>query len=386
VTTDCSLPLVTALCPTYGRFQRLREALACFLAQDYPNKQLIILNDAPVHLEAPEASGVHVLNLPPFPNLGAKRQALLAEAIPFCNQGVIHRGWETDVGFADEWEEAEMPRFCAHWDDDDLYLPWHLSICVEALMSWGAAFDNESGETPDLPNTHRVGAASPPRLSPARISCVKPHGAWYWPSVAPGLRSPGEGGAAKEGRPDGQVHGIHHNVFEGQMVFDRQRALDLGGYSQKHSGQAADLMVRFVKAGEFRKFEPKPGPSYVYRWDRRIGHISALASSRKGMEEGRNVTALKEFQRRNTDFGDGQPLTPAELTPYWHAVLESARKVLSKDGYAAFGQRLNATEPQSTQRKEKTRVEDEKEKEDAFLLSLCQFAPFSVLSVPRWLT
>ena len=329
-----SLPLVTALCPTYGRFSRLREALACFLAQDYPNKQLIILNDAPERIvngseQSVVSSGclltthyspLTVVNRPdPFNNLGEKRQWLL--------------------------EHADSP-LCAHWDDDDLYLPWHLSICVEALLK---------------------------RPEP---KCVRPHGAWYWPSVA----------SAKEGRPDGEVHGIHHNVFEGQMVFDRQRALELGGYSQKHSGQAADLLWKFGNAGEIRKFEPKPGPSYVYRWDRAFGHISALASSRKGMEEGRNVTALKEFQHRNTDFGDGQPLTPAELTPYWHAVLESARKVLSKDGYAAFGQRLNATEPQSTQRKEKTRVEDEKEKEDAFLLSLCQFAPSSVLSVPRWLT
>ena len=46
-------PLVAALCPTYGRFSRLRESLACFLAQDYPNKQLIILNDADVQIGDP---------------------------------------------------------------------------------------------------------------------------------------------------------------------------------------------------------------------------------------------------------------------------------------------------------------------------------------------
>ena len=120
------------------------------------------------------------------------------------------------------------------------------------------------------------------------------------------------------------------------------------------SGQAADLMRKFHEAGEFNKFEPRPGPSYVYRWDRALGHISALASSSEGLYEGRNATALKEFQRRNTDFGDGEPLTPADLTPYWRLIEESARRALSNDDYAVFKSRLNATEPQSTQRKEKT--------------------------------
>ena len=51
---DDPRPWVTCLCPTYGRFERLREALACFLAQDYPNRRLIILNDAPHRLTKPD--------------------------------------------------------------------------------------------------------------------------------------------------------------------------------------------------------------------------------------------------------------------------------------------------------------------------------------------
>ena len=264
------LPLVTALCPTYGRFSLLREALACFLAQDYPNKQLIILNDAPEPiLLTTHYSLLTLVNRPaPFANLGEKRQWLL--------------------------ERAASP-LCAHWDDDDLYLPWHLSMCVEFLL-----------ERPEF-------------------KCVKPHGAWYM--------------------PDGEVHGIHHNMFEGQFVFDRERALGLGGYPPKHSGQAAELMRKFYKAGQFRQFEPWPGPSYVYRWGQGIGHISSLGDPEKAPDEGKNASALKEFQRSNTDFGDGEPLTPADLTFHWAAVLESARKELSNDDYDAFEARLNALVP-----------------------------------------
>ena len=40
-----SLPFVSCLCCTYGRPILLGEAVKCFLDQDYPNKELIIIND-----------------------------------------------------------------------------------------------------------------------------------------------------------------------------------------------------------------------------------------------------------------------------------------------------------------------------------------------------
>lgn len=41
-----SKPLVTCVCPTYKRPQLLQNALACFLAQEYERKHLVILDDA----------------------------------------------------------------------------------------------------------------------------------------------------------------------------------------------------------------------------------------------------------------------------------------------------------------------------------------------------
>src|SRR5579875_46561 len=48
---DITLPLVSCLCPTYGRGDDrqwlLEEAIESFLRQSYPNKELVILNDCP---------------------------------------------------------------------------------------------------------------------------------------------------------------------------------------------------------------------------------------------------------------------------------------------------------------------------------------------------
>jgi len=172
-----SWPAVTCLCPTYGRFERLQDAVACFLLQDYPGpKELVILNDAaePVilcprltitadqYLVDAHARVINVRDR--FANLGAKRQALL---------------------------EAARTPLVAHWDDDDLYLPWHLTAAVAALGVAGVA-------------------QPPPAVVP--FGCSKSRCGWW----ALGRRECWE-----------LQGGVHHNTFEGQMVFRRDRALEL---------------------------------------------------------------------------------------------------------------------------------------------------------------
>lgn len=102
--------LVSCLCCTYGRFSLLRQALACFLAQHYEPKELIILNDHPKPIRC-DIPNVRVINAPErFNGMGPKQNALLAEA-----RGVVG----------------------ARWDDDDFYLPWHLSHWVPVLLESG---------------------------------------------------------------------------------------------------------------------------------------------------------------------------------------------------------------------------------------------------------
>ena len=264
---------VTCLCPTYGRFERLRDAVACFLVQDYPAKRLLILNDAPERIRfvhpaigaktvdigqrdrafQPQAEGrkasmilddarrrgrvlrqhgalpIQVINVrPQYSTLGHKRQALL---------------------------EAARTPLVAHWDDDDLYLPWHLSMLTARLAEQGA-------------------------------SCVKPGAAWW--GVGQGVNW-----TVKGDRP-------HHNVFEGQMLFCTLDALKLGGYPPQDSGQARALLGGFKNKGLLHTWNPPDDRvSYIYRWADGLSHVSARR------------------RRPNTDddFGAGQPLIPPGADP-----------------------------------------------------------------------
>ena len=275
-------PPITCLCPTHGRFERLRDAVACFLLQDYPGEAtLLILNDAvhPIALgDARPVPGRAIRSVHSrgrFANLGAKRQALL---------------------------EAASTSLVAHWDDDDLYLPWHLSEAVGALAG------------------------------PA--TCAKSRCGWW----ALGRRECWE-----------LQGGVHHNTFEGQMVFRRERALELGGYPPKMSGQAADLLAAFRRAGELNLYRPADGDvSYVYRWADGGGHISAC--------NGQGQQRQAEWLRRNRDFGlgrDGRPqaLIPsgnailwaqARLTGQFHNLLEQLQPRLAPDAWQRASARLAA--------------------------------------------
>ncbi|MCC6944125.1 MAG: glycosyltransferase [Thermomicrobiales bacterium] len=104
-------PLVSCVLPTYGRppahVHLVEEAIESFLRQDYPHKELIVLNDCPDQVLVCNAPGVRVVNLDQrFPSLGEKR-----------NAGVrLARG-----------------ELIAMWDDDDINLPWRLSQLVESI-------------------------------------------------------------------------------------------------------------------------------------------------------------------------------------------------------------------------------------------------------------
>jgi len=98
--------LVSCLTATYGRYSVLRDAITCFIEQDYEKKELIILNNhpIPIHCNLPQ---VTVHNTPGYPTLGHCRNRLL---------------------------ELANGEFVRTWDDDDLYLPWAISQGVEMIL------------------------------------------------------------------------------------------------------------------------------------------------------------------------------------------------------------------------------------------------------------
>jgi glycosyltransferase involved in cell wall biosynthesis len=67
-------PLASCVCVTYNRPQLIGELLYCFLAQDYENKELIIINDQKDIVYVYNDPRVRIYNLQKrFPSLGAKR-------------------------------------------------------------------------------------------------------------------------------------------------------------------------------------------------------------------------------------------------------------------------------------------------------------------------
>jgi len=101
---------IACLCVTYRRPRRLAEAIACFERQDYPAplRELVILDDAGQYPPL-EGSGWRLTSIGRrFRTLGEKRNAAAALASPDA------------VAYA-------------VWDDDDIYLPWHLTSVARAL-------------------------------------------------------------------------------------------------------------------------------------------------------------------------------------------------------------------------------------------------------------
>ncbi|MCK9558467.1 MAG: glycosyltransferase family 2 protein [Candidatus Cloacimonetes bacterium] len=101
---------IACLCPTYGRPRLVSNALACFLSQDYPQSEskFLILDDAK-QIADQDGDNWHVYSASKFPSLTSKYAFLVDRA----------NEWGADA-------------YCA-WDDDDIYLQWHLSAHVEAL-------------------------------------------------------------------------------------------------------------------------------------------------------------------------------------------------------------------------------------------------------------
>ena len=98
--------------PTYNRRTLVGQAIAYFLHQNYPNKELIIVDDGTDAIcdLVPVDERIRYVRLSEKTTIGAKRNLACEQA-----RGTI----------------------IAHWDDDDWHAPHRLSYQVEALRSEG---------------------------------------------------------------------------------------------------------------------------------------------------------------------------------------------------------------------------------------------------------
>ena len=105
-------PLVSCIMPTYDRRSFIPEAVACFLGQDYPNLELIVVDDGTDAIGDILPSDPRIIYLRPASRLsvGAKRNLACARA----------RG-----------------EFIVHWDDDDWYPASRVTVQMRALIEPG---------------------------------------------------------------------------------------------------------------------------------------------------------------------------------------------------------------------------------------------------------
>jgi glycosyltransferase involved in cell wall biosynthesis len=103
-------PLVSCIMPTYNRRAFLPQAIQSFLQQDYPNRELIIVDDGSDGIQdlIPAAANIRYVQSRRRLSIGAKRNLACQEA----------RG-----------------EFIAHWDDDDWYSPDRLRYQVVPLVT-----------------------------------------------------------------------------------------------------------------------------------------------------------------------------------------------------------------------------------------------------------
>lgn len=105
-----TVPFLTCLCPTYRRPKCLANALACYLAQDYPaeRRELLIIDDAGQYDSQTGPGWRLISTLPRFFSLPAKFNFAAAAADPRTEAFIV-------------------------WEDDDVFLPWHLTAHARAL-------------------------------------------------------------------------------------------------------------------------------------------------------------------------------------------------------------------------------------------------------------
>lgn len=102
-------PLVSCIMPTFNRRLYVPRAIEYFLSQDYPDRELIIVDDGTDKIKdlIPRDPRIVYRQLNHKHTIGAKRNLAIKEA----------RG-----------------EILAHWDDDDWFAPWRLTYQVEHLL------------------------------------------------------------------------------------------------------------------------------------------------------------------------------------------------------------------------------------------------------------
>ena len=238
---------------TYGRYSLACKSLACFLQQTaLAQATLLIYNQHPVPLYF-DHPRVRVVNeTPPTGSLRYLKQRMYELAA--ASADLVH-GWE----------------------DDDLYLPWHLEDCLRNIgdnVAW------------------------------------KPASSWM---------SMGN-----------ETYSLQKNYFEGTWVF-RADYLAKAPIDTHPTYIDHPVYMQTLDAGRLATTDLGGRTSYIYRWATGTEHLSGYGGA--GSEETQRVR-LDWWRRRSKDVrADGQ-MVPADLTPRWRQYLAGTKALVTPEEWA----------------------------------------------------
>jgi len=122
-----NLPKISAVMCTYGRFKCVERAMNCYMAQTYPNKELIIYNTD----YEPKSNYNHY---DPYSILLIDTNITCVN----CNIDSITQQPYTNVGAirrdALKWATGD---YVVTWDDDDIFLPHFMQQAIDRMAETG---------------------------------------------------------------------------------------------------------------------------------------------------------------------------------------------------------------------------------------------------------
>jgi len=250
---------IDCLMGTYGRYALVCESLACFLQQSALSQATLLIynqHPAPLHFNHPKVRIVNELS--PARSLRHIRQRMHELADPTAD--FIH------------W-----------WDDDDLYLPWHLQDCLEHIgndIAW------------------------------------KPASSWI---------------SERNIRFSRQT-----NRFEGSWIFRAEYAKSAPLHT--HPTYTDHPVIRQIQEAKLLATTELAGrTSYIYRWDIGTQHVSGYAAAADERAQRDNI---ESWRRRSDDIGPDGILVPADMTLRWRQYLDGTRDLVTSEEWRENRRRL----------------------------------------------
>jgi len=254
---------VSCVCCTYGRFTFLKRAIACWLNQDYGHAELIVFNTAEQPLTLDKSLQGRRIRL-----INQSRDTM--NGLPYSSLGMVRHD-------AAAYAAGDV-YVC--WDDDDLYLPWHLSQGVANLTLCG-------------------------------------RGAWM----------PAQSYFSDNG---GQTYHLSRNAFEASVLVQTDHLRRYGFDTNKSGAEHLSWRMAMVADGHLSEDdEVAPFESYAYVWGEPGHKISGEIDSPDNFER---------HKAQSIDFGAGTALVPEdqEKLETFYANIYASNPVPS------LGERLNS--------------------------------------------